>query len=61
MRSWWRSVGTHTRICRQKKIGDDEISGMVYSYVSFYGINDGNPEGVVSGEGFPMVFLEGNG
>ena len=41
--------------------GADEISGMVYSDVSVYGMNDGNPEGVVPGEGYPMVVLEGNG
>ena len=61
MRSWWRIVGTHTRICRQKKNGGDEISGMVSSYVSFDGTNDGNIEGVVPGEGNTRVILEGNG
>ena len=33
---------------------------MVYSYVSFDGINYGNLEGVLTGEGDPMVILEGN-
>ena len=45
----------------RRKNGGDEISGMVSSYVSFYGTNDGNLEGVVPGEGNKMVVLEGNG
>ena len=45
----------------RRKNGGDEISGMVSSYVSFDGTNDGNLEGVVPGEGDPMVILEGNG
>ena len=47
-------------VYRRKKRGD-EISGMVSSYVSFYGTNYGNLEGVVPGEGNTMVILEGNG
>ena len=45
----------------RRKNGNDEISGMVFSYVSFDGTNDGNLEGVVPGEGNAMVILEGNG
>ena len=45
----------------RRKNGNDEISGMVSSYVSFDGTNDGNLEGVVPGEGNKMVVLEGNG
>ena len=44
----------------RRKNGGDEILGMISSYVSFDGTNDGNLEGVVPGEGDPMVILEGN-
>ena len=33
----------------RRKNGGDKISGMVSSYVSFYGTNYGNLEGVVPG------------
>ena len=41
----------------RRKIGADEISGMVSSDVSFDVTNDGNLEGVVPGEGDTMVIL----
>ena len=41
----------------RRKNWADEISGMVYSYVSFNVTNDGNLEGVVTGEGDTMVIL----
>ena len=54
-------LGTILGSIDRRKDGGDEISGMVYSYVSCDGTNDGNLEVVVPGEGDPMVVLEGNG
>ena len=44
----------------RRKNGGDEILGMVSSYVSFDGTNDGKLERVLPGEDDPMVILEGN-
>ena len=54
-------LGPILRYVYRRKNGWDEVLRMVSSYLSFDVTNDGNLEGVVTGEGDTMVILEGNG